>query len=141
MTLTMKDIQSALDHIDRLRPARLNLSATRGFSLREAILLMAPKLTEKKELGFSTKELAAALAEREILIKPPTLNRYLCEYQAAREKAVSTETATAVPPEVTAAPPDEMESVPREVQGVFEPEPTDRPEPFPAVSDVYERLF
>jgi hypothetical protein len=51
----MKDIQSALDHIDRLRPARLNLSATRGFSLRETILLMAPKLTEKRELGFSRR--------------------------------------------------------------------------------------
>jgi hypothetical protein len=141
MTLTMKDIQSALDHIDRLRPARLNLSAKRGFSLREAILLMAPKLTEKRELGFSTKELAAALAERKILIKTPTLNRYLCEYQAAREKGVCTEAATAVPPELTAAPPAEIETAPAEVHGVLEPEPTDRPEPFPAVSDDYERLF
>jgi hypothetical protein len=141
MTLTIKDIQNALDHIDRLRPACLNLSAKRGFSLREAILLMAPKLTEKKELGFSTKDLAAALAEREIIIKPPTLNRYLCEYQAAREKAVSTEAATAVPPELTAAPPDEIEPLPGAVQGVFAPEPSDRPEPFTAVSDDYERLF
>jgi hypothetical protein len=141
MSLTMKDIQNALDHIDRLRPARLNLSSKRGFSLREAILLMAPKLTAKKELGVSPKELAAALAERKIVIKPPTLKRYLCEYQAAREKAVSTETATAVPPELTAEPPDEIEPLPAEVHGVFAPEPTDRPEPLTAVSDEYERLF
>ena len=77
MTLTMKHIQSALDHLGRLRPARLNLSAKRDFSLREAVLFMAPKLTEMKELGFTTCELAAALAEQEIIIKAPTLNRYL----------------------------------------------------------------
>ena len=86
MALTMKHIQSALDHLGRLRPARLNPSAKRDFSLREAVLFMAPKLTEMKELGFTTKELMAALAEREIIIKAPTLNRYLSEYQSDRIK-------------------------------------------------------
>ena len=36
----------------------------RDFSLREAVLFMASKLTEMKELGFTTRELAAALAEQ-----------------------------------------------------------------------------
>jgi EAL domain-containing protein (putative c-di-GMP-specific phosphodiesterase class I) len=82
----MKHIQNALDHMGRLRPAHLNLSAKRNFSLREAVLFMAPKLTEMKELGFTTRELTAALAEKEIIIKAPTLNRYLSEYQSDRSK-------------------------------------------------------
>jgi hypothetical protein len=141
MNLTTKQIQNALDHIDRLRPARLNLSAKRGFSLREAILLMAPKLMVKKELGFTTKELAAALAEQGIVIKAPTLNRYLSEYQAGREKGASTEAATAVPPEVTAAPPDETTAAPVVFPGVSESSPPDRPAPFTTVSENHERLF
>ena len=91
MPLSMKHIQSALDHLGKLRPARLNLSAKRDFSLREAVLFMAPKLTEMKELGFTTRELAAALAEQEIIIKAPTLNRCLSEYQAGRGKEAAAE--------------------------------------------------
>ena len=95
MALSIKHIQSAIDHLGKLRPARLNLSAKRDFSLREAVLFMAPKLTEMQELGFTTRELAAALAEQEIIIKAPTLNRYLSEYQAGREKEAAAESATA----------------------------------------------
>ena len=84
MALTMKHIKNALDHLGRLRPARLNLSAERDFSLREAVLFMAPELMKLKELGFTTRELIAALTEREIIIKAPTLNRYLSEYQSER---------------------------------------------------------
>jgi len=91
MALSIKHIQSALDHLGKLRPARLNLSAKRDFSLREAVLFMAPKLTEMKELGFTTKELAGALAEQEIIIKAPTLNRYLSEYQAGQVKEATAE--------------------------------------------------
>ena len=106
MALTMKHIQSALDHLGRLRPARLNPSAKRDFSLREAVLFMAPKLTEMKELGFTTTELMAALAEREIIIKAPTLNRYLNEYQADRSRK--------------AGPPDETATAPAVVSDVSE---------------------
>jgi hypothetical protein len=128
MALTMKNIQNALDHLGRLRPARLNLSAKRDFSLREAVLFMAPKLTEMKELGFSSRELAAALAEREIAIKVPTLNRYLSEYQSGREKEVAAEAVAADPPEVKAGPPDESATVPPAASGRSEPDSEGRPE-------------
>jgi len=114
MTLTMQHIQNAIDHLGRLRPARLNISAKRDFSLREAVLFMAPKLTGMKELGFTTRELADALAEMGITIKAPTLNRYLSNYQAGREKGAANESAA---------------SIPAKVRGVSEIIPTDRPKP------------
>jgi hypothetical protein len=77
----MKDIQDVFDDLSRFRPARLNLSVKRNFSLREAVLFMAPKLTEMKAMGGTTKELEAILANRGIVIKVPTLNRYLNEYR------------------------------------------------------------
>ena len=106
MSLSMKHIQSAPDHLGCMRPARLNLSDKRDFSQREAVLFMAPKLTEMKELGFTTRELAAALAEQEIIIKATTLNRYLSEYQAGREKVATAESAAAEPPTNKTAPHD-----------------------------------
>ena len=121
MALTMKHIKNALDHLGRLRPARLNLSAKRDFSLREAVLFMAPKLMEMKELGFTTKELMAALAEREIIIKAPTLNRYLSEYQSDRNKRPES--------------PDEAATAPVEVSVVSESDSIDRPEPSASVSE------
>jgi hypothetical protein len=107
ISLTMKRIQSVLDHLGQLRPARRNLSRKRDFSIRETILFLAPKLTEMKNLGFTTKKLAAALAEQEITIKPSTLERYLKEYQAGLMKEVAAQATAIVLPEVQAAPPDE----------------------------------
>jgi len=117
----MKHIQNALEHLGRLRPAHLNLSAKRDFSLREAVLFMAPKLTEMKELGFTTKELMAALAEREIIIKAPTLNRYLSEYQSDRIKKSES--------------PDEATTTPAVFSSVSESDSTGRPESSTSVSE------
>jgi len=106
MRLTVRHIKNALDYLGHLRPARLKLNAKRNFSLREALLLMAPRLTKMKEMGFTFKELSAALAEREIVIKAPTLNRYLNEYQAERKNSVAAETAASKPRKIKPAPPD-----------------------------------
>jgi hypothetical protein len=102
-------------------PARLNLSAKRDFSLREAVLFMAPKLTEMKEMGFTTQELTVALAEREIIIKAPTLNRYLSEYQSDRSKKPES--------------PDEAATAPAVDSGVSESDSTERTEPSASVSE------
>jgi hypothetical protein len=98
MTGTMKDIQNILDELDRLRPARLNLSVKKNFSLREIVLFVAPKLMEKKAYGCSTKELVAAIAKWGFVIKPATLNRYLSVYQAGQGKGTTNEAAAAIPP-------------------------------------------
>jgi len=119
MAFTMKHIQNALEHLSRLRPARLNISAKHDFSLREAVLFMAPKLTEMKEVGFTTKELTAALAEQEIVIKAPTFNRYLSEYQSGREKKTALKTATDEPPELKSLSANETEAAPGNGHGLF----------------------
>jgi len=102
---------------------------------------MAPKLTEMKELGFSVKQLAAALAKQEIVIKPPTLNRYLSEYQAGRGKETAAETAKIDPTEPKAEPPDETTAAQDVIPGVFESGPSDQPETHTAVTENSERLF
>jgi hypothetical protein len=118
MPFTMKHIQSTLEHLGRLRPARPNIAAKRDFSLRETIFFMAPKLVEMKELGFTSKELAAALAEQNIAIKAPTLNRYLSEYQNGREKETAAEVSAAESSALKTKPPTEASSVAPDVRGV-----------------------
>jgi len=141
MPFTTKHIQSALDNLSRLRPDRLNPSVKREFSLRETIFFMAPKLTEMKELGFSVKQLAAALAKQEIVINPPTLNRYLSEYQVGREKEPAAKTAKADPPESKAAPPDETAAAQVVMPGGFESGPSDQPETYTAIIEDSGRMF
>jgi len=141
MSFTTKHIQSALDNLSRLRPERLNPSVKREFSLRETIFFMAPKLTEMKELGFSVKQLAAALAKQEIVIKPPTLNRYLSEFQTGREKETTLETATAYPHKSKAAPPDETTAAQAVIPGVFQSGPPERPETHTANTEDSRRMF
>jgi len=141
MPFTTKHIQSALDNLSRLRPDRLNPSVKREFSLRETIFFMAPKLTEMKELGFSVKQLAAALAMQEIVIKPPTLNRYLHEYQSGREKESAAETAKADPPESKAAPPDETTAAQVVIPGVSKFGQPEQPEANTTISEDSGRMF
>jgi len=112
MRLTVRHIKNALDHLGRLRPTRLKLNAKRNFSLREAVLLMAPRLMKMKEMGFTFKELSAALAEREIVIKAPTLNRYLSEYHAEQQNSIAAEAAARKPPKIKSVPPDGTRYVP-----------------------------
>ena len=110
--------------------AKLECPAKRDFSLRESVLFMAPKLMEMKELGFTTRELAAALAEQEIIIKAPTLNRYLSEYQAGRGKVATAEYEAADLPANKTTPHDGGKTMPAMIPGVSESGQTDRPKRF-----------
>ena len=86
MSFTLEHIHRTTKRLGRLLPARPNRDSNLEYSLKEGIFLMAPKLLEMKRMGFSTAELAAALESEGIAIKGQTLNRYLCEYQSARER-------------------------------------------------------
>lgn len=55
-------------------------------SPRRAIHELAPTLLEKKEAGFKTADLVALLKDLQIIIKGPTLTRYLKEYQEEQKK-------------------------------------------------------
>ena len=86
MSFTLEHIHRTTKRLGRLLPARPSRDSNLEYSLKEGIFLMAPKLLEMKRMGFSTAELAAALEAEGITIKGQTLNRYLCEYQSARER-------------------------------------------------------
>jgi len=81
MKLTLEHIDRTISNLDRLMPAKLNKNSTREYSLKEGIILIAPKLLEKRDMGCTTNELVKALADDGIVIKAATLNHYLCEYQ------------------------------------------------------------
>ena len=81
MSFTLKHIHRTINNLSRLMPTKPNKDATREYSLKETIFLMAPQLLEKREMGCTTNELVKALMDDQVEIKAPTLNRYLCEYQ------------------------------------------------------------
>jgi hypothetical protein len=84
MEYTIEQIDKTIRHLGRLMPARLNRQSTRKCTLKDAVRLMAPKLLEMKELGFSPKELVKALADENILITVSTLNRYLLDHSSVQ---------------------------------------------------------
>ena len=85
-------------------------------------------------MGFTTNELAAALAEQEVIIKAPTLNRCLSEFQAGRKKVAAAESEAAEVPANNAGPHNETRNVPAGIPGVSESKSADRPKTFAAVS-------
>ena len=79
MTIIMKDIKKITEHLAGLKPAQPNLDSDLPVTVKEAVELLAPKLRHMKAQGFTLPELAAALAEHGLIVKPNTLSRYLTE--------------------------------------------------------------
>jgi len=86
MSIQIQDIQRVSKHLERLTPAKPKVDGNRIYSVRETIMLMAEKLIAMKTKGFTNKELAAALSEQGINIKPQTLGRYLHDFQREYSK-------------------------------------------------------
>lgn len=91
--ITVKEAKEAVKYLKQMAPARPKMDDDLEMSLREAIFFMADDLIQKTKRGCTIKELVKGLSERNIQIKPGTLNRYLNEYQdvhkggkAAKEK-------------------------------------------------------
>jgi len=83
--ITVKEAKEAVKYLKQLAPARPKMDDDLEMSLREAIFFMADDLIQKTKRGFTIKELVKGLSERNIQIKPGTLNRYLNEYQDSRK--------------------------------------------------------
>ncbi len=81
--ITVKQAKAAVKYLKQLAPARPRMDDDLEMSLREAIFFMAEDLIQKTKRGCTIKELVKGLSERNIQIKPGTLNRYLNEYQDA----------------------------------------------------------
>lgn len=86
MEFSIEHIHESINRLGRLMPAKPNKSLSRKFSLKETIFMMAPKLLEMRQMGFTTAELVSALEVENIAVKGPTLNRYLCDYQKIQER-------------------------------------------------------
>lgn len=85
MGITLEQIHNTIRELGLLMPERPNRNSTREYSLKEAVILMGPRLMEMREMGFTTKEMVKGLEDKGISVKGPTLNRYLCEYQSTLE--------------------------------------------------------
>jgi hypothetical protein len=108
MGFTLEHIHRTTKRLGRLLPAKPSRDSNVEYSLKDGIFLMAPKLLEMKQMGFSTAELSAALESEGIAIKGQTLNRYLFEYQSAQEREsapIATAAPTAQEPESAPVPP------------------------------------
>lgn len=79
--ITVKEAKEAIKYLKQLAPARPKMDDDLEMSLREAIFFMADDLIQKTKRGCTIKELVKGLSEKNIQIKPGTLNRYLNEYQ------------------------------------------------------------
>lgn len=96
--ITVKEAKEAIKYLKQLAPARPKMDDDLEMSLREAIFFMADDLIQKTKRGCTIKELVKGLSERNIQIKPGTLNRYLNEYQDSQKG----EKATKEKPEMKA---------------------------------------
>ena len=86
MAILMKDLDTIREELSRRTLEDIPGYGDQIVSPRRAIHELAPILLEKKKNGFTTAALVAMLADLQIIIKGPTLNRYLKECQEERKK-------------------------------------------------------
>lgn len=86
MTILMKHLDKIREELSRRTLADIPGYENQTVSPRRAIHELAPTLLEKKESGFKTADLVAMLKDLQIIIKGPTLTRYLKEYQEEQKK-------------------------------------------------------
>lgn len=86
MAILMKDLDTIREELSRRSLEDIPGYGDQIVSPRRAIHELAPILLEKKKNGFKTAALVAMLADLQIIIKGPTLNRYLKECQEEKRK-------------------------------------------------------
>jgi len=82
-TAQVKEIRTALA---TLKPEKITLDGNRSLSVKEAVFALAPTLERMKKRGFDTQEMAQKLHEKGIVVKAPTLAKYLAEFRRQRER-------------------------------------------------------
>ena len=75
-TFTNDQIKAIKAELAKLKPAK-PVRADGKMTLKDAIMELAPMLVKMREKGFTSKELAEHLEKRGLVIKAPTLTRYL----------------------------------------------------------------
>jgi len=128
--ITVKEAKEAVKYLKQLAPARPKMDDDLEMSLREAIFFMADDLIQKTKRGCTIKELVKGLSERNIQIKPGTLNRYLNEYQEAHKGDGPTKENPEKKPDCTTVKVDAKSDLPPQSHKpphVNDAKPSDRP--------------
>lgn len=96
MNISVKEIRRIMNALDYLIPAHPVIDDSVELPLKEAVLLMAPKLVRMQRKGCTMPELLDFLTAQGLPVKAAALTRYLNEYLAAQKKpddATAEETA------------------------------------------------
>ena len=83
----VKDIKTAFA---TLKPQKLTLDGNRAMTVKEAVFALAPTLERMKKRGFDITELVEKLHEKGIIVKAPTLAKYLNEFRRGKGKKTDT---------------------------------------------------
>ena len=90
MNITTEQVKEIRQEFAKLKPAKVTLDGNRSLTVKEAIRTLAPTLERMKKRGFDIQELAEKLHEKGIDVKPPTLAKYLNEFNRGKEKKTDT---------------------------------------------------
>jgi hypothetical protein len=85
LSITLDNLPKIAEALKAIRRQDLPGAGQRPLSKRQAVIGLAEELLAKKREGFTTEDLLEALQAHNLVLKPSALNRYLKEYQAARQ--------------------------------------------------------
>jgi len=85
LSITLDNLPKIAEALKAIRRQDLPGAGQRPLSKRQAVIGLAEELLAKKREGFTTEDLLEALQAHNLVLKASALNRYLKEYQAARQ--------------------------------------------------------
>ena len=86
MNITTAQVREIRTALAKLKPEKITLDGNRSLSVKEAVLALAPTLERMKKRGFDAQEIVQKLHEKGIVVKVPTLAKYLAEFRRQRER-------------------------------------------------------
>ena len=86
MSITTAQVKEIRTELAKLKPEKITLDGNRSLTVKEAVFALAPTLERMKKRGFDTQEMAQKLHEKGIVVKAPTLAKYLAEFRRQRER-------------------------------------------------------
>ena len=81
MNITTAQVKEIRTELAKLKPEKITLDGNRSLTVKEAVFALAPTLERMKKRGFDTQEMAQKLHEKGIVVKAPTLAKYLAEFR------------------------------------------------------------
>jgi len=86
MSITTAQVKEIRTELAKLKPEKITLDGNRSLTVKKAVFALAPTLERMKKRGFDTQEMAQKLHEKGIVVKAPTLAKYLAEFRRQRER-------------------------------------------------------